>query len=1274
MKSYLRLGYIGFRAITPGVLFGIVSLSATLALAAPQYDVQCDDCHTMPPLDSASGERDPATGAFKGNHQGHASSDAASCARCHGAAVLNYATGHRTKAIQVQGNINNSPLGGSYSRTFFNQTSVLPQVLGTCSNVNCHFESLTPSWGSSLFAGTGDCARCHGAAPSTGSHPVAGSKHGAYYGLGTGSCLKCHADHLGEAKPFAHATSAGHRGISVSFSTTPNSGGSYSGSGLGFLPSQNKVSFGSCSNLYCHSNGTGGAPNVVPAWGGSLDCKGCHNSNAASGTPMTSGKHGAHMNNSAVLGTNFGCAECHARTVQNDSAISDVSRHVNGFVDFSGARSGKTYSSATGVCSTVYCHSDGKGSYKDLTLTGWKSAATLDCKGCHGSAAVPAFSSVAGEPNYANGGAGQPRANTHQAHVSGAGDCYKCHVNTVDSTGKLTGSAHTNGSIDVAFNAGSAGPAATWTGGTKTCSGLICHSNGTGGAPNVVPTWGTVLDCKGCHNSNAASGAPMTSGKHGAHVNNTATLGANYGCVECHAKTVQNDSTISDTSRHANGFVDFSGARSGRSYISATGVCSTVYCHSDGKGSYKDMTLTGWKSAATLDCKGCHGSAAVPAFTSVAGEPNYANAGVGLSRANTHQPHVKAATDCSNCHTGTVDSTGKLTGTGHTNGSIEVNFKSSSAGPGATWTKNTGTCSLITCHSDGTSVATGATSGGTMTWGTTAAFGCSACHGNPPAYANHAPKANSHGSHAFACGSCHAGTTSDGVTISGPALHANGVYNVIPGSGAAFSYTFANSGGTCSSVNCHAGVVAKWGETANHTAILTSGDIAMFSDTDHHDDGQEIVHEQCALCHVANIVAQHNNDCTICHSGTTPPAAGVLKIGGHWDQNCQSGSCHPTMHTQMAHGAVVALNDYDQCNKCHSIDDPWSVDYGTVTGDNCAWCHSPQQTLSLFQSQHPPYVDTPPSAIKGNLKLLMHMDEPAWNGTAGEVKDSSGWNNHGKASTGATTVAGGKIGRAGSFDGTGNVSFAYASGTVPMDNFTLEAWIKPTKTYLPDLESTSGVAGAYSFPKFLFLPDGRGAVDSGAGVSVATNGISVYEYGDGYLPALSVYNGAISSSQWTHLAVVYENKRPSIYVNGVLVHTGLTSPRQHVYAPQTIGGAYFGWYYGFADEIAVYGSALTVADILQHVQKLCTDTSNTAISGISWNSAIASSSYVDYGLTASYGTTIGNDALVNKHIVPLPGLTSNTYHYRVRSTTSNSIETVSADYTFTNNFNSCAAP
>ena len=115
---------------------------------SPKWDAvggtTCETCHRMPPLDSSPGIREPETGRMKGNHETHGSGSLQACAKCHGDAVnavKDYGNSHLGKAIRMQGNINSSPQGATYSRGFFNQTSVPPATLGTCSNVNCHFEN-----------------------------------------------------------------------------------------------------------------------------------------------------------------------------------------------------------------------------------------------------------------------------------------------------------------------------------------------------------------------------------------------------------------------------------------------------------------------------------------------------------------------------------------------------------------------------------------------------------------------------------------------------------------------------------------------------------------------------------------------------------------------------------------------------------------------------------------------------------------------------------------------------------------------------------------------------------------------------------------------------------------------------------------------------------------------------------------------------------------------------------------------------------------------------
>lgn len=61
------------------------------------------------------------------------------------------------------------------------------------------------------------------------------------------------------------------------------------------------------------------------------------------------------------------------------------------------------------------------------------------------------------------------------------------------------------------------------------------------------------------------------------------------------------------------------------------------------------------------------------------------------------------------------------------------------------------------------------------------------------------------------------------------------------------------------------------------------------------------------------------------------------------------------------------------------------------------------------------------------------------------------------------------------------------------------------------------------------------------GISVGTNGVSIYEHAGGYMPPLLVWAGTLSG--WTHLAVVYRNRQPFLYINGALVQTGLQSTK-----------------------------------------------------------------------------------------------------------------------------------
>jgi predicted CxxxxCH...CXXCH cytochrome family protein len=851
----------------------------------------------MPPVDAAY--RNISTGGFMGSHQTHqpAAATPFTCSVCHPGSA-SYTTSHMDEAIELSSNINSSPLAATYSKgVFFNQTS--RPVMGTCGNVNCHFEQTTPIWSAAPLVSPTGCGTCHAVPPSDGNHPASsgpGKKHGDYYGTTTTSCARCHPDHAGEAKPFAHATSAGHRGLVIGFSA-PNSGGSYSGnvSYPGYLPSQNPARNGSCSGLYCHSDGNGGAPNTAPTWGSTLpaDCSGCHGGNATAAKTIATGTHGSHINNAAVLGTNFDCARCHSSTVSlgSDRTITGLASHVDGSKTVAFSTSG-TYTAATKTCAATACHSSGKSAAPQPAAPVW-GGSPLGCNGCHGT------STTTGMPDYANGGAAAALANSHPKHVTSSADCDKCHTGTTaNGVAIRSGSAlHTNGAIDITFNSSKAGSAAVWTAASKSCSATYCHGAAT-------PVWGGSLasDCTSCHGNDAVSASPISTGKHTAHTNNAAVLGTNnnFGCVDCHAKTVSNDRTIANAANHANGFVDYSGARAGGSshYSTSTKLCTNFYCHSNGNlSAVVYVNPSAWNSTATLGCNGCHGT------TTTTGAPDYANGGAGTTTANSHAKHVSGAgiTDtrgCARCHSRTVDPTtaGKLRNysTAHLSGKPDVAF---AAAVGGGFNATTSTCSATYCHGSTAS----------PTWGSPS-LACNACHSANNAlpgahsihyattalagkYLDYSGNVSAAGAYRFTCSSCHGG----------PAVHANGaanangaaeVYFSYSGAGLRGSYSYGTTQGTdngfkwtngsCTATYCHSN---GNGAPGNNTAFTWASPAGTLGCTGCHGGDAASGAPIAAGKHSAHTnnaaVLGTNFGCADCHAKTVSSNSAIANKANH---------------------------------------------------------------------------------------------------------------------------------------------------------------------------------------------------------------------------------------------------------------------------------------------------------------------------------------------------------------------------------------------------------
>ncbi|MDQ7909025.1 glycosyl hydrolase [Phytohabitans sp. ZYX-F-186] len=149
------------------------------------------------------------------------------------------------------------------------------------------------------------------------------------------------------------------------------------------------------------------------------------------------------------------------------------------------------------------------------------------------------------------------------------------------------------------------------------------------------------------------------------------------------------------------------------------------------------------------------------------------------------------------------------------------------------------------------------------------------------------------------------------------------------------------------------------------------------------------------------------------------------------------------------------------------------------------------------------------------------------------------------------------------------------------NTFTVTAWVKPeTETTVGD-ESTTGTAGASGISFVNYPPEGDtlyGAGHAASGLAVGRNVIAVYEHARDHFPAVLVARVPVPG--WNHIAVVYQNGVPSLYLNGTLVkqglatgrtvHPGLGSPSDRAFTP---------FFEGDVAALEVTSNALSAAEI-----------------------------------------------------------------------------------------------
>jgi len=195
---------------------------------------------------------------------------------------------------------------------------------------------------------------------------------------------------------------------------------------------------------------------------------------------------------------------------------------------------------------------------------------------------------------------------------------------------------------------------------------------------------------------------------------------------------------------------------------------------------------------------------------------------------------------------------------------------------------------------------------------------------------------------------------------------------------------------------------------------------------------------------------------------------------------------------------------------------------------------------------------------------------------SGVLFDQSDNHNDGTPYNGVIYQQVGQEGYALGFDGVDDY-VTVGTNARPSDTFSFGAWLKTTATHEIENEAISGTGGVNN-QRYAFDPRHGGEQNGGAGLSIGTNGIAVYEHGSNYMPTTAAYPTELGDD-WNHVMIVYDNKLPTIYLNGRAVHTGLESPREVVDAPIQLGGMAYGYFEGVMDEVRIYSRALSADEI-----------------------------------------------------------------------------------------------
>ncbi|MBT1072507.1 CxxxxCH/CxxCH domain c-type cytochrome [Pelotalea chapellei] len=853
-----------------------------------------------------------------------------------------------------------------------------PSTIMTC-NVYCHgWEgnggyNTEPAWTGITQVGCGSCHAATGeVAPTSGSH----HKHASTEpGFGNGiNCSKCHGFRN-------YSTSAAHINGNVEWDLSTITGtATYRGANKGSTGAQAPTApgtYGSCANLYCHSNvvqpnNNGvGAPTIFsnPTWGGTTNCNSCH-----PGQPNTTGGHPQHAGAEV---TGFDCRICHGT-----GGDANPPKHANGQIDFSFSGLGEnmhySYSSAKitgsgtyGTCYNGNCHGSRRAKTGVTSLSWGPESATPLCNKCHNTNPGSAgFYGTAG-PNSTTSNT-DPYVGAHFQHItsmplkySAKIDCSACHFKP---TGPYT-PGHIDTPLPAEINYGNVAKSGVQNGytsvahtpgynfGTRQCSNVWCHGAGMNSNEGTGPYGSAALD-------GGTLGSPVVPVWNAPFLNGTAA----NDCVKCHSYPPP---------APLPGYTHYDEVN-GRPYIPNQCVLCHKHVNAAGDG-FKNPALH--VNGVVDSCNTCHGRPPIDEAGVVVPAVGALTAGLaGAHQAHTINPNI--GKKCDVCHynysqempsykleIGFNGFGGKVSrGTFWGYSTLSANYtpkivyfsnRTSTSVRRTTDVKKLNTCENLYCHGGGTGTLQ-ALGGGTNTkpnWevGSTQAA-CGSCHGvNGVTYQTR----GSHGAHVgsgygqlgLACANCH-GIKANNYHVNGEVewqfystaqrLNQTAGYSgtgYMPSGGSSYATSGttgklapSTSYGTCQ-VYCHSDVYDKtfknptWGSGSlncgschrNQTSTFTGSHQKHAASSDNGGYGID-----CLICHSGSGFAspKHVNGAVdvIFDAGVVGPSATYVAA----TKNCFNILCHNTTASTGPTWGVSATGNYDTgtykptCIGCHS--------------------------------------------------------------------------------------------------------------------------------------------------------------------------------------------------------------------------------------------------------------------------------------------------------------------------------------------------------------------